>query len=277
MDESAPIFMHPADELERLVRFMTRKGRRFGLALATCADEALARDVREQVIRRATAAGQVVEIVGLWALESDAVAQLAGRSQHCDVVFVLGLDVIAYDIEDRSVEVRVLSELNIQRDDLPQHVRARVVFWISAVAYPKLARIAWDLLDVMVARFRFDPAGERRRIPARRALLLGASISSFPSVLPDIDLMSDVLAPSGWHIHRVVPATRTRILEAFQSLARSAGPDDALLVYFSGIGGLVLDPALGEQRSLVTSDLGGRPKRNWVVSPISSGPRSSSV
>lgn len=149
-----------ARELDRLVRFMTRKGRRFGLALATYADEQIAAAQRERANERASSSGVRVSTIRLMDLGEDLIAELAEISGASDVVHVIGLDGIAFDRTGQGLVTLALTNLNVRRDELPSHVDARVVFWIAAEAHPQLAKLAWDLLDVMLTRFEFH--GERR-------------------------------------------------------------------------------------------------------------------
>jgi DNA-directed RNA polymerase specialized sigma24 family protein len=172
MDERESSAAHDAKELDRLVRFMTRKGRRFGLALATYVDEHLASEARAQAISRANAEGRKVATLELGEISDDALAQLAEASQSHDSLFLIGLNPIAYDAQTQAPETLSILNLNLQRDNLPTRVDARVVVWIVDEGYPRLAELAGDLLAVMSTRFRF--VGERE-IPA---------LTDEPSVVP---------------------------------------------------------------------------------------------
>jgi hypothetical protein len=157
---------HDTDELQRLVRFMTREGRRFGLALATYVDDRVAGQVRDEATQRS---GLRVTTVDATSDVGDAPTALCEASQGHEVVHMVGLDGLAFDRDGTAFVTRFVRALNLQRDDLGANVDARVVLWCSAEAYPQLAALAWDLLEVMLTRFEFrgrDP--EREALPAPR-------------------------------------------------------------------------------------------------------------
>ncbi|MFV8752960.1 RNA polymerase sigma factor [Nannocystaceae bacterium ST9] len=151
---------HDAGELDRLVRFMTRPGRRFGLALATYASEAVAAEKRAIAETRSRDSGVRVGTATFADLASDVIGNLAAKSQALDVLFVIGIDPIAYDAEQDSIETRLMLSLNVRRDELPDRVDARIVFWLISEGYPQMAVLAWDLLVVMNTRFEFLEARE---------------------------------------------------------------------------------------------------------------------
>lgn len=151
MSGEADVEARDAEELDRLVRFMTRPGRRFGLALATYNDASVAEQVREQACARAGVRTETVIVTP----GEHLVERLVEAGQERDVVFVIGLDEIAYDASERGPITQAVVELNMRRDELPDRLDGRVVFWISTDAYGQLARLAWDLLDVMLLRFEF--------------------------------------------------------------------------------------------------------------------------
>ncbi len=174
MDESDEI--HDARELDRLVRFMTRKGRSFGLALATYADAEIAKAQRAVARARADATGVRVTAIELCSGEDDLIARLAKAGATNDVVFLTGLDEIAFDRTGKAAQTLMLTKLNLRRDELPQLVDARIVVWIAAEAYPQLAKLAWDLLDVMLTRFEF-----RRESPPRPPQGSSSELELFPT------------------------------------------------------------------------------------------------
>lgn len=151
MMTEADVDVRDAEELARLVRFMTRPGRRFGLALATYNDAIVANEARELASARADVHTTTVTV----APGEHLVERLVEAGDGCDVVFVIGLDEIAYDASERGPITQAVVELNMRRDELPDRLDVRVVFWISTEAYGQLARLAWDLLDVMLLRFEF--------------------------------------------------------------------------------------------------------------------------
>jgi DNA-directed RNA polymerase specialized sigma24 family protein len=159
MDDAEPDAEHDTRELDRLVRFMSRKGQRFGLALATYRDAGVAAEQRELAVSRMGAHALRVSTIELRGASDDVVAALEAASAAQDVIFMTGLDEIIHDLAGTSPLTHAIQSLNLRRDDLPERVDARVVFWVSADAYPQLAKLAWDLLDVMLTRFEFR--GER--------------------------------------------------------------------------------------------------------------------
>lgn len=156
---------HDAQELARLVRFMTRPGRRFGLGLATYVSPSVGEAMRQRAIERVREGGTRVGSVEFAALAGDVIGLLARACEGLDVLFVTDLDPIAYDATDQGLETRVLMHLNLRRDELPDRIDVRVVFWLIAEGYPQAARLAWDLLMVANTRFEFVVEGEREPEP----------------------------------------------------------------------------------------------------------------
>lgn len=144
---------YDAQEYARLLRFVSRQGRSFGLAVATYEDPSVANDLRQ----RASAELPDLEFgtVSLADAGGDLFALIESESVENDAVFVVGLDSIITDKDARRVETRALINLNLARDELPERIAARVVLWISREAYAQLAAFAWDLLEVALTRFDF--------------------------------------------------------------------------------------------------------------------------
>src|SRR5690606_29286650 len=113
MSGEADVDARDAEELDRLVRFMTRPGRRFGLALATYNEASVAEQVREQACARAGVRTETVIV----APGEHLVERLVEAAHERDVVFVIGLDAIAYDANERGPITRAVVELNIRRDE----------------------------------------------------------------------------------------------------------------------------------------------------------------
>lgn len=73
----------------------------------------------------------------------------------------------------------------------------------------------------------------------KRALLLGCPDERLKGVYQDLQTMKAILAPRGFDCATAYEATRDQIVDSLQSLARSTAPGDAVVVYYSGHGGLV--------------------------------------
>ncbi|WP_327011134.1 caspase family protein [Dactylosporangium sp. NBC_01737] len=78
----------------------------------------------------------------------------------------------------------------------------------------------------------------------RTALLIGAQTHGLTGVGNDVDVMARLLAGRGFAVTRCdgARATRAGILDAYERLIRDARPGDAVVVYYSGHGGLATPP-----------------------------------
>lgn len=185
---------HDAQELARLVRFITRPGRRFGLGLATYVSPSVGEAMRQRAIERVREGGTRVGSVEFAALAGDVIGLLARACEGLDVLFVTNLDPIAYDTTDQGLETRVLMHLNLRRDELPDRIDVRVVFWLIAEGYPQAARLAWDLLMVANTRFEFVVEDEREPEPEP------VEVPMRPSWLPPPgEIAAEVLARQAAH------------------------------------------------------------------------------
>jgi RNA polymerase sigma-70 factor (ECF subfamily) len=185
---------HDAQELARLVRFITRPGRRFGLGLATYVSPSVGEAMRQSAIERVREGGTRVGSVEFAALAGDVIGLLARACEGLDVLFVTNLDPIAYDTTDQGLETRVLMHLNLRRDELPDRIDVRVVFWLIAEGYPQAARLAWDLLMVANTRFEFVVEDEREPEPEP------VEVPMRPSWLPPPgEIAAEVLARQAAH------------------------------------------------------------------------------
>ncbi len=146
-----------AEELERIFRFATRPGPRFGLALVLYVDPALAREHRVRLLERIRARGQRAAIVEFDSDDDqqDLVERLSSASTSTEVLFVVGLDRLVIDNLGRTRWTSAIANLNQRRDELPQLIDARVVFWIAEAAYSSLMEVAWDLCQVMLTTAEF--------------------------------------------------------------------------------------------------------------------------
>lgn len=148
-----------ARELERLYRFLTRPGPRFGLALALYADAGLAREYRDELVERIEDlidAGpvEIVEI-GHDEVGVDLFERIVAASGRAPLVFVVGLAQLLVDAFGRPRRSVAIANLNHKRDKLPAAVTARVVFWLPEPLYPQLTDAAWDLCQVMLTTAEF--------------------------------------------------------------------------------------------------------------------------
>ncbi len=80
---------------------------------------------------------------------------------------------------------------------------------------------------------------------ARRALLIGSETSGLEGVGNDVDAIDEALRQRGFGTVRCEggEATRAGILEAYERLVTDTEPGDAVVVYYSGHGGLSHPPA----------------------------------
>ncbi len=74
----------------------------------------------------------------------------------------------------------------------------------------------------------------------RTALLIGAQTYGLTGVHHDVDTMADVLASRHFTVRRGEEATRAGILDGFERLIRDARYADAVVVYYSGHGGIAV-------------------------------------
>ncbi|MGX7826049.1 caspase family protein [Actinokineospora sp. 24-640] len=83
---------------------------------------------------------------------------------------------------------------------------------------------------------------------ARKALLIGAQTLGLKGVANDITAMRTVLGTAGFDCdpREGADATRDGILDAYEQLIGGAGPDDAVVVYYSGHGGYAPDPEVAQ-------------------------------
>ena len=73
----------------------------------------------------------------------------------------------------------------------------------------------------------------------RTALLIGSDFDGLRGVAHDLVTMKAALAARGFEVRLRPPAEATRagILDAYEKLIAGAGPDDAIVVYYTGHGG----------------------------------------
>ena len=80
---------------------------------------------------------------------------------------------------------------------------------------------------------------------AKRALLIGSQTGALRGVGTDLRRMTQVLAREAFSIDERSgsSATRDGILDGYRALIRASGGADAILVYYSGHGGIAASPA----------------------------------
>lgn len=148
---------HDERELERLVRFLTRPGVDFGLALARFADPRVATEMRARATALVGAQGGRVTSLDLAGMDEDAdiIEHAHALLADADVVFIHGIDQHLVDTLGHPRRPAWLVSLNLRRDRLPELLRGRLVLWVGTRAYPQLAKLAWDLLEVALTRVEF--------------------------------------------------------------------------------------------------------------------------
>ncbi|MDG4766816.1 caspase family protein [Solwaraspora sp. WMMD406] len=108
----------------------------------------------------------------------------------------------------------------------------------------------------------------------RSALLIGSQTYGLSGVGNDVDTMADLLDRRGFTVTRreCAQATRAEILDAYERLIRDTRADDAVVLYYSGHGGLAVAPpdlARASRTSGATRSAGvGRgapPKLQFIV------------
>jgi tetratricopeptide (TPR) repeat protein len=151
-----------AGEINRLFRFLTRTGLRFGLAIAICADRVLAAEAREQLRAQIRGAGLRVATLELHYDDErhNIVQMMVDASADADALFVVGLDRLVTDVFGRTRQTTAIANLNQRRDDLPQVLDVRVVFWVAKAAYPSLSDMAWDFCQVMLTTAELEATRE---------------------------------------------------------------------------------------------------------------------
>ncbi|PRQ06303.1 hypothetical protein [Enhygromyxa salina] len=162
--------MHDEQELDRLRRFSTRPGPRFGLAIAICADMVLAEQHRAALTKLVDKRIATVEFQHEDE-RSDLVQPIMDAAANADVVFVVGLDRLVTDSFGRTRNAPAVANLNQRRDELPELLDARVVFWVAKSAYPSLSEVAWDLCQVMLTTAEFEATRTQSFAPRPAASL----------------------------------------------------------------------------------------------------------
>jgi hypothetical protein len=113
--------------------------------------------------------------------------------------------------------------------------------------------------------------------PIRRALLIASPYGQLKGTEYDVERMSEVLEDHGFQITYCCgeKATRSGILAAWERLIQETQEDDAVVIYYSGHGGEVVDETirpqnahLSEQRELRTFFDAGVPWRYQFLVPV---------
>ncbi|MEM9461294.1 MAG: effector-associated domain EAD1-containing protein [Myxococcota bacterium] len=151
-------------EFQRLHRFLTRPGPRFGLALALVQDPHSFEQTRNTVEQRVTGEGSTVHTLTLNATHrnADLTAHMQVTSEGANCLFVIGLDELLRDRAGRMLATTAIANLNHNRDKLPTMLDVRVVLWLLEASYPSFRHFAWDLHEVMLTRAEFGSTRLRR-------------------------------------------------------------------------------------------------------------------
>lgn len=183
-------------EFQRLHRFLTRPGPRFGLALALVHEPRRAEQIRQTVEQRVTHEGSTVHTLTLNATHrnADLAAHMRVTSEGADCLFVVGLDELLRDRAGRMLATTAIANLNHNRDKLPTMLDARVVLWLLEASYPSFRHFAWDLHEVMLTRAEFGQA--LPRVEATRGID-SARDQSASSTAARMELV-DELAKVAW-------------------------------------------------------------------------------
>jgi tetratricopeptide (TPR) repeat protein len=164
-----------ARELDRLLRFSTRSGRRFGLALAIVRDPVVGRELRAQLAAQVEAAGHAVARLMLKHDDGseDLVQRMTDAGQGADVLLVAGLERLLIDAAGKTRETPAVADLNQRRDALPTLLDMRVVVWITRDAYRSFVAQAWDLRQIMLTVAEFERVAKVVAEPGHAAALPG--------------------------------------------------------------------------------------------------------
>ena len=152
----------PPTDYERLVRFVARPARRFGLAIARCSNDAVRDGMVAQAAGEAQAAGARVAHIDLRPQGADVdLLDLMRSALNADalepqVLLVMGLDHLVLDTTGLPRSTPAIEGLNRRRDLLPDLVPAHVVLFVSDAAADALTQVARDLSDIALTFFRFE-------------------------------------------------------------------------------------------------------------------------
>ncbi|SFR28100.1 Caspase domain-containing protein [Lentzea waywayandensis] len=88
----------------------------------------------------------------------------------------------------------------------------------------------------------------------KRALLIGSQIQGLTGVHGDIELMDDALSKLGFDTIPSIEknATTDAIFDRYRTLIQDSGPDDTVVVYYSGHGGRMRNPLADQDPTLPT-------------------------
>lgn len=104
---------------------------------------------------------------------------------------------------------------------------------------------------------------------SKRALLIASPYGELRGTINDAKSIDKVLRKQGFEITECYgeQATRAGILEAWENLIAHTSPTDAVVVYYSGHGGLVQAP----EQTTNSDALGRKPKQHRFIVPIDYG------
>src|SRR5690606_10908112 len=128
--------------------------------------------------------------------QQDTVRRMLDAIEHADALFVVGIDRLVTDSLGRTRTTSAIANLNQRRDELPQLIDARVIFWASNVAYPSLNEVAHDLCEVMMTTAEFTATrpliAEPLRIEALPEWLDVAGASDVPGLEQQLETLKRV-------------------------------------------------------------------------------------
>lgn len=109
--------------------------------------------------------------------------------------------------------------------------------------------------------------------PSKRALLIASPYDGLKGPLEDVEATVIVLKTQGFNITKCcgVDAKRNRIIQSWRAIIHDAGPQDTVVVYYSGHGGLVEDDASAKGDHVLSSGGEGNPWRYQFIVPMDYG------
>ena len=203
MAEAQTISTTPSD-YERLLRFVTRSGPEFALAMVRYADPNVRDRLIQQIQNDALQLGSRVKRLDLHDLAEDAnlLETLASSLKQdpdslgpINALFVVRLEHALVDPLGVSKIAPNIRGFNIARDQLPTRVPTRLVLWLSDAAANALANHARDLYDVVFSFYRFDDHDQPKAIHLTREVpgwMQFAQAQDIPKLRREAALLEDV-------------------------------------------------------------------------------------
>ncbi|MDJ0837227.1 MAG: caspase family protein [Acidobacteriota bacterium] len=144
-----------------------------------------------------------------------------------------------------AVSARLAGQLMAPGTEDKQAQLTRWLAWQDSRSYIVLGDPAVHL--PLAAKRTREPdrvSGKHEGTAHKRAALIGCATYGLQGPENDLELMEDLLAPHGFLLNSLngEQATRQRILRALEQLIEDSNPEDAVLIYYSGHGGLAHNP-----------------------------------